>query len=160
MRKWVSLLGVLLVLSCNTKVDYSQYKPIKNHQWQSQNVVEFIVDNKDTISQKNVFINIRNNKSYEFSTIFLIAEIEFPSGFQVIDTLEYEMTDVLGNWLGTGYTDVKENKLFYKQEVVFTEKGNYNFQIKQATRSINDVEGSSPLKGITDVGLSIEKVKK
>ena len=160
MRKWVSILGVLLVLSCNTKVDYSQFKPIKNHQWQSQNAVEFNVDNKDTISQKNVFINIRNNKNYEFSTIFLIAEIAFPSGFQVIDTLEYEMTDAHGNWLGTGYTDVKENKLFYKQEVVFTEKGNYNFQIKQATRSINDIEGSSPLKGITDVGLSIEKVKK
>jgi len=32
--------------------------------------------------------------------------------------------------------------------------------IQQATRSIRDIEGKEPLKGITDVGLSIEKVKK
>jgi gliding motility-associated lipoprotein GldH len=140
-------------------MDYNKYTPIESHQWSSDNKIEFVVNNVDTISKKNVFINIRNNKNYEFSSLFLIAKIEFPNGFQVVDTLEYEMTNPEGNWLGTGFTELKENKLFYKENVVFSEKGDYKFNIEHATRSIRDIEGKKPLNGITDVGLSIEKVK-
>lgn len=86
--------------------------------------------------------------------------MEFPSGYKVIDTLEYEMTDVFGNWLGAGFTDIKENKLFYKENVIFSEKGAYKFSVQHATRSVNDIEGEIPLHGITDVGLRIENVKK
>jgi len=148
-----------MVVSCETTMIYDQYQPIENHQWSFDNKIEFIVNNLDTISNKNVFINIRSNKSYEFSSLFLITKIEFPRGKRIIDTLEYEMTDTQGKWLGTGFTDIKENKLFYKENVIFSEKGDYKFSIQQATRSINDIEGSNPLKGITDVGISIEKVK-
>ena len=138
---------------------YDQYKSIEKHSWDSEQPIDFIVSNSDTISTKNVFINIRNNKNYEFNSLFLIAKMEFPSGYKVVDTLEYEMTDVFGNWLGSGFTDVKENKLFYKENVIFSEKGEYKFKVYQATRSVNDIEGENPLKGITDVGLRIEKVK-
>jgi gliding motility-associated lipoprotein GldH len=149
----------LLVVSCNSNTIYDQFQPVKNHEWASTNKIEFTVNNLDTISKKNVFINIRNNKSYEFSSIFLITKIEFPRGLKVIDTLEYEMANAEGNWLGTGFTDIKESKLFYKENVVFNEAGDYKFTIQHATRSIHDIEGKNPLKGITDVGLSIEKVK-
>ena len=111
------------------------------------------------MTQRNLFINIRNNKNYEFSSLFLIAKIEFPSGYKLVDTLEYEMTNAKGEFLGQGFSDVKENKLFLREKVVLSEKGDYKFLIQQATRSINDIEGKNPLQGITDVGLSIEKVK-
>ena len=150
---------MFLLFSCNSNTDYSQYKAIENHQWNSENDINFIVSNLDTISTKNVFINIRNNKKYEFSSLFLIAKMEFPSGYKVVDTLEYEMTDSYGNWIGSGFTDIKENKLFYKENVVFSEKGDYKFKINHATRSVNDIEGKISLQGVTDVGLSIEKIK-
>ena len=154
------LVGALLLLSCNSNMVYDQYKPVENYFWLSENNIEFIVDNQDTISRNNVFINIRNNKDYEFSSLFLIAKIEFPNGFQIVDTLEYEMANANGKWLGSGFTDLKESKLFYKENVLFPEKGVYKFNIQQVTRSINDIEGINPLKGITDVGLRIEKVIK
>ncbi|WP_456376073.1 gliding motility lipoprotein GldH [Lutibacter sp.] len=153
-------IGAFMLFSCDTNMVYDQYKSIENQQWYSNKSINFIVSNIDTISTKNVFINIRNNKNYEFSSIFLITKMEFPSGYKVVDTLEYEMTDSYGNWLGSGFTDIKENKLFYKENVVFSEKGDYKFNIYQATRSVNDIEGKTPLKGITDVGLRIEKGKK
>ena len=156
----LSLLAVIfLLLSCNSNAIFDQYIPIENHQWPSEKEIEFIVNNLDTISVNNVFINIRNNKNYEFSSLFLIAKLELPSGFKVIDTLEYEMTDASGNWLGTGFTDLKENKLFYKENVVLSEMGTYKFNIQHATRGINDIQGKNPLEGITDVGLRIEKAK-
>ncbi|SNR38317.1 protein involved in gliding motility GldH [Lutibacter agarilyticus] len=159
MHKYFLLLfGTLLLFSCDSGMVYDEYQSIDNSKWASENKIEFIVSNTDTISSKNVFITIRNNKNYEFSSLFLIAKIEFPKGLRVVDTLEYEMADAQGKWLGSGFTDVKENKLFYKENVVFTEKGDYKFSIQHATRSIHDIEGENPLNGITDVGLSIEKV--
>ena len=154
------LVCALLLLSCNSNMVYDQYKPIENYFWLSENSIEFIVNNQDTISRNNVFINIRNNKDYEFSSLFLIAKIEFPNGFQIVDTLEYEMANANGKWLGSGFTDLKASKLFYKENVLFLEKGVYKFNIQQVTRSINDIEGKNPLNGITDVGLRIEKVTK
>lgn len=159
--KQLSLLAVtFLLFSCNSNAVFDQYIPIENQQWHSEKEIEFIVNNLDTISVNNVFINIRNNKNYEFSSLFLIAKLELPSGYKVIDTLEYEMTDASGNWLGSGFTDLKENKLFYKENVVFSEIGTYKFKIQHATRGINDIEGKNPLKGVIDVGLSIEKIIK
>ena len=59
MHKYLQLLfGFLLVVSCDSKMIYDQYQPIENHQWSSENKIEFIVDNTDTISKKNVFILI------------------------------------------------------------------------------------------------------
>ena len=160
-RKILGMLAfALLLLSCNSNQVFDQYISVENQQWPSEKSVDFTVNNLDTISANNVFINIRNNKDYAYSSLFLIAKIEFPNGFKVIDTLEYEMTDASGNWLGSGFTDLKENKLFYKENVVFSEIGTYKFNIQHATRGINDIEGKNPLKGITDVGLRIEKVKK
>jgi gliding motility-associated lipoprotein GldH len=159
--KQLSKLAVIFLLfSCNSNAVFDQYITIENQQWHSEKEIEFIVNNLDTISVNNVFINIRNNKNYEFSSLFLIAKLELPNGYKVIDTLEYEMTDASGNWLGSGFTDLKENKLFYKENVVFSEMGTYKFNIQNATRGINDIQGKNPLKGITDVGLSIEKIKK
>ncbi|MFK5957547.1 MAG: gliding motility lipoprotein GldH [Lutibacter sp.] len=159
-HKYISFfIGTLLLFSCDSNMIYDQYKSIENHQWDSENNISFIVSNLDTISTRNVFINIRNNKNYEFSSLFLITKMEFPSGYKVVDTLEYEMTDSFGNWLGSGFTDIKENKLFYKENVIFSEKGAYKFNVQHATRSVHDIEGKIPLKGITDVGLRIEKVK-
>lgn len=158
-KYFLLLIVVFLIVSCETNLIYDQYQSIENHQWSSNNKIEFIVNNSDTISNKNVFINIRNNKTYEFSSLFLITKIEFPQGMRIIDTLEYEMADAQGQWLGSGFTDIKESKLFYKENVVFSEKGDYKFSIQHATRGINDIEGTQPLKGITNVGLSIENVQ-
>jgi len=61
-----------------------------------------------------------------------------------------------GTWLGKG-NRVKDNKLWYKENVRFYEEGSYTLSLKHAMRNINKVEGVNQLKGITDVGISIEK---
>ena len=152
-------LVLLLVSACSSNESFNEYQAIEGYSWKKDAPVIFNVISTDTISKKNVFINIRNNKEYRFSSIFLIGKIKFPSGIQVIDTLEYEMADANGKWLGTGFSDLKENKLFYKEAVQFLEAGSYEFSIEQATRGINDIYGTEPLEGITDVGLSIENSK-
>jgi len=149
----------LVLASCNSKTILSKYQSIPNQTWFYNNKIVFNINNYDTINKKNVFINIRNTTDYPFSSLFLIAKIETPKKEQIIDTLEYKMADNYGNWLGSGISDLKENKLIYKQNYLFTKSGNYKFTIQQATRSSNDIDGNMPLIGISDVGLSIEKIK-
>ncbi|MCF6181438.1 gliding motility lipoprotein GldH [Lutibacter sp.] len=149
----------LALISCNSKTIFNKYQSLPNKTWFLNNKIVFNIENKDTINNKNVFINIRNTTNYPFSSLFLIAKIETPTNNQIIDTLEYKMADNYGNWLGTGISNIKENKLIYKQNYHFSKQGNYKFTIQQATRSNSDIDGNMPLKGISDVGLSIEKIK-
>lgn len=109
------------------------------------------------MTRNNLFINIRNNADYSFSNLFLITALEFPNGKKIVDTLEYEMTDVSGKFLGKGFTDIKENKLFYKENVVFLMSGDYSLTVSQAMRKNNEVDGIKMLDGIIDVGFRIEK---
>lgn len=145
-------------ISCDSNRVYDDYQFAVDNTWMRENIVKFDVAITDTISKNNLFINIRNNKNYEFSNLFLIAKMDFPDGFRIIDTLEYEMTDKTGKFLGSGYTDIKQNKLFYKENVRFTKKGNYTFQVEQAMRKNGSIQGLDSLKGIIDIGFRIEKL--
>jgi len=159
MQNSIVLLVVLFgLISCDSNRTFDSYESIDNSCWLKENKVEFQVEIADTISENNIFINIRNNKDYAFNNLFLIASMEFPDGLKVIDTLEYEMTDNTGHFLGSGYTDVKENKLFYKENVRFHQKGLHILKVEQAMRKNGNIHGLDSLEGITDVGLRIEKI--
>lgn len=159
MSRTVFFLLVLTVLGCSRWSVFNKYLSIENEEWHKDSIVNFTFKNTDTVVKKNVFINIRNTPKYPFSTLFLISKITFPNGNKITDTLQYQMANEKGEWLGTGFFSVKENKLFYKENVVFPIKGQYQFSIQQATRSIDDVEAIKPLKGILDVGLQIENIE-
>ena len=149
----------LLIFSCAKNVQFDQYKNIENEKWHKDSIINFVYFSKDTLSKNNININLRNNKNYEFSNLFLIVGIKFPNNYQIMDTLEYEMTTPEGRFLGTGFSDVKENKLEYKTHVVFPIKGEYKISVQQAMRKTKDIDGLLFLKGITDVGVTIEKIK-
>ena len=148
----------LCFISCDSNRIFDEYQSIDENTWLKDRIVNFELAVEDTVSKNNLFINIRNDKEYEFSNLFLITKMEFPNGAKIIDTLEYEMTDKFGNHLGSGYTDIKVNKLFYKENVQFSKKGNYNFQVEQAMRKSGNIHSLDSLKGITDVGFRIELV--
>jgi gliding motility-associated lipoprotein GldH len=83
--------------------------------------------------------------------------LDLPNGKKVVDTLEYEMADKNGVFLGSGISEIKESRLFYKEDYTFPNSGNYKLSIHQAMRSNGSVEGVKALKGVTDVGFRIEK---
>ncbi len=155
----IGTFGILIFLfyACQSDIVYSEYHTLENNEWKLENELAFNLEMNDTISTYNLFINLRNTKDYEFSNLFLITRMSFPDQTQIIDTLEYEMTDVEGHFLGSGFSDIKENKLFYKENVRFSKSGNYLLQVKQAMRKRNEVAGIESLKGVKDVGLSLER---
>ena len=81
----------LLVFSCNTATVKSEFKTTVNGAWPKDSIVQFTFSELDTTAGHNVFINIRNDQTFAYNNLFLIAEMNFPSGESVRDTLEYEM---------------------------------------------------------------------
>lgn len=159
LKNILPILVLMVLASCETKIVRSEYKATNDGYWNKDNTVSFKFTEQDTISKNNIFINIRNDETYSYSNLFLIAELNFPSGETIRDTLEYEMSKPDGEWLGTGHGSLKENKLWYKENVVFPVKGVYTLEISHAMRKNGSVEGIMDLKGITDVGFQIEKSK-
>jgi gliding motility-associated lipoprotein GldH len=123
--------------------------------------LRFTFEQKDTINPYNLFLNVRNNNDYPFNNMYLIVSLREPGKKPTIkiDTLEYQMADVDGTLLGEGFTDVKESKLWYLENYVFNRIGNYKVEVVQAVRATGEVNGVAELKGITELGLRIEKTK-
>ena len=159
LRLFFILFVSLIIISCADAKVYDVYKPIVKNQWHKDSIVQFDFEPIDTVSKNNIYINLRNNKNYDYSNLFLIVGIDFPDNRQFIDTLEYEMTDAEGRFLGKGFTDIKENKLEYKTNVTFLNSGIYHFSVQHAMRKSGEIDGLTYLDGITDVGLEIEKIK-
>lgn len=121
------------LISCDEKRVFDEYRSIPN-KWNKDSIITFNLQNIDSVQNYNLFINVRNNSDFAFSNLFLIAQIQFPQGKVITDTLEYQMVAPNGQWLGTGFGDIKENKLWYKENFRFNEAGEFKVSIQQAMR--------------------------
>jgi gliding motility-associated lipoprotein GldH len=147
------ILVVILFFSCDKKRVFDEYKSVGSA-WHKDSIVTFDLPELDSTKRYNLFVTLRDNNNYPFNNLFLIVGIEMPNGFTKVDTLEYQMANPDGSLMGDGFSDIKENKLFYKENVRF--RGKYKVNIKQAVRENGKVPGVTALEGITEVGFRIE----
>lgn len=160
MRSNIVLLCVLFLsfAACDSKSVFDDYETVPEV-WNKDKEISFKVSPPDSIKPYNLFVNLRNTNAYKYSNLFLIVEMNFPHGKSIVDTLEYKMAKPNGEFLGTGLSSVKENKLWYKEDVVFNESGEYTVNIKHAMRENGEVNGIANLEGVTDIGFRIEKTE-
>ena len=153
------LIVLLLLAGCSGNMVFSEYQAIDNGGWDKNDVKEFTFTAIDSLQRHHVFIQVRNDDTFQFSNLYLITEMTFPGGLQLKDTLEFAMADATGKWLGTGVGGIKENKLWYKENVVFSNPGVYTIRIAHAMRENGEIAGIDRLTGITDIGVQIEQAE-
>ncbi|GAA0872813.1 gliding motility lipoprotein GldH [Gangjinia marincola] len=160
MHNKIHILVVLIIslVSCDETHVFDEYQTTSNG-WKIDQPATFTMTPPDTLNTYNLFINLRSTNSFPYSNLFLITKMQFPHGKVITDTLEYRMAFPNGEWMGEGFSDVKENKLWYKEGIIFSEDGEYTLEIFQAMRENGTVEGDEILAGITEVGFRIEKPK-
>ncbi len=151
---------ILSFISCNSNSVFEMYTSLPNNIWNQKEPIHFEFAVTDTISRNNLYINLRNNKEYAYNNLYIITQLNFPDGKIIVDTLQYEMADARGKFLGAGISEIKESKLFYKENVRFPVSGDFSVDISQAMRKNGETSGIETLEGITDVGFSIEKIDK
>lgn len=158
-RYCIVFIVFLIAISCDSNRVFDEYKSIPN-KWNKDDRVSFNVMPPDTINTYNLFINLRNTSAYNFSNLYLVVELNYPNGKTLKDTLEYRMAAPDGTFLGTGFSDIKENKLWYKgyeEPFIFNETGAYTINIQHAMRKNGSVKGIENLEGITDIGFRVER---
>jgi gliding motility-associated lipoprotein GldH len=151
----VILLSNLICLcsSCDPNRIYEENKDIPEMLWHKDSIMKFEVEISDAQAKYNLYINVRNAGSYQFSNIYMFVDIAFPDGTINRDTVEGILADEKGQWLGNGLGDIWDNQIPFKNAVRFPLAGKYIFKIEQAMRA-------EQLSDIMDVGLRVEKEKK
>ena len=153
----LSLLTIGFIFSCSKPTFFINYKDFNGH-WPVYEKVLFTLD-KGTENPVNLMIYIRNNKQYPYSNLFLIAKLKTGDSLLLCDTLEYAMADASGKWLGKGFLEVKESKLWWRENYQLPAVENINVQLEHALRSNNSEQGLDNLEGIVGVGFAMEEIQ-
>ena len=108
-----SVLILISLMACQEPKLFMDYRNF-DERWESTQKAVFELD---SIAPQpiNMMIYIRNNQHYPFSNLFLIARLKKGDSLLLCDTLEYAMANAQGNWLGKGFLEVKESKLWWKE---------------------------------------------
>lgn len=156
MKRFLQLAMLVIVvgftLSCSQNLVFEQYKTIDDKSWNKDSVMVFTVPVSDTTDNNNFYINVRNDIKYQYSNLWLFITIEQPDGKTLEDKFEIALADPSGKWLGEGLGGLKTREAMYRRNVFFPRSGDYKISIQQGMREEN-------LKGISDVGIRIEKVE-
>jgi len=147
-----------IIFACSKPQVFMDYRNFDG-QWPSSEKVFFdIVDSTD--QPVNLMIYIRNNQRYPFSNIFLIARLKTGDSLLLCDTLEYTMANAKGQWLGKGFLEVKESKLWWKENHELSTTQNLKVQLEHALRFNGSEKSMDTLEGIVGVGFAMEEILK
>tara|TARA_B100001059_G_scaffold95768_1_gene94969 strand:- start:2902 stop:3399 length:498 start_codon:yes stop_codon:yes gene_type:complete len=156
MRFKILLITSFFVFSCESNIEYIQYNSIEN-QWDKDSIQNFVFELADT-KKYNTYINLRINKDYPFSNIFLITTLMDSLSVLSKDTLNFKIADKSGKFLGKKRVNIIENSLIHKEKIELEKNKKYSVSVEHAMRVINKVSGLKSLDGVVDVGYKIENI--
>jgi len=150
-RKWLLALLITATACVNLNV-YEKYEAIPGTKWPNNKIFRFEYLSTDTVSSKNVEINLRHNDFYKYNNIYLFVTTIAPDGKNLKDTVEFTLANAEGKWVGSGVGNIYDLRMFYKHNIRFGQEGKYIFYIQHGMRE-------TILKDITDIGIRIENAK-
>ena len=156
----IILLLLLGAISCNKKSHFTSYYTLGIEGMSSKPYVFELSNISFESKPYNFFVHLRNDNSYAFNNIFLICSLKVADELVLQDTLEYAMARPDGTWLGDGFTEVKESKLWWKEGIFIPESKPLVVEISHAMRKSGSIKGISNLEGIVSVGISVEALDK
>lgn len=156
------LIPIFFLLTCTTSCGdanlYMDYH-VFNDRWPATEKAVYEIDgvNQQAV---NLMIYIRNDHRYPFANLFLIASLKAGDTVLTKDTLEYAMADAQGAWLGGGFLEVKESKLWWKENFEIPQGKPLTAEVQHAVRFNGAEDGIEGLEGIVGVGLALEATAK
>lgn len=154
LRKSLSL-GLIVIVSaiafsCGTGSIVQDKFTVPNGEWKINQVFTSKVPVTDTVNPYNFYLNIRNGGDYPYSNLHIFVTTTFPNGKKAIDTVNCELADKSGRWLGKGLGDVLDNRIMYRYNRVFPMKGLYKISLQHAMRD-------TVVPAILNLGISVEQ---
>lgn len=150
LRTFILPILIFATSSCVQKETYLKYFSVNESGWSKDSLFVFDIPVIDSVSNYNLYVNIRNRGEYPYQNLWLFIEKITPDSIVSSDTIEFYLADDLGKWLGTGTGANFEMPVLYQQNIKFQTTGTYRYKIKQGMRD-------SILAGINDIGMRLEK---
>lgn len=155
-RKAIVIMGFLFIgialISCDKNRYFEQDQPIAKGIWYYNDAKTFEFEIKDSLQAFNFFINVRNTVDYPYANLYVFIQSELPDGTHARDTVEFQLADYQGKWLGNGRGELRDNRFILRKNMRFKNVGDYRFLINHGMRT-------DSLKGITDIGIRLETAK-
>ena len=143
------LLVLLFFASC-TSESFNKRTVIPEAEWRQEDRVAFDVDINDTLNPYLFGIGLRHLENYRYSNLFVFLHTKMPNGNVTHDTIECTLATPEGRWIGKSSGSMRDLLVPLNENLLFPLTGTYHFEIEQAMRE-------PVLKGISDIGLYIEK---
>ena len=140
---------MLSIVSCNSD-SFNQRTVIPEAEWHQENRIAFDADISDTINGYVFGIGLRHLENYHYSNLFVFLHTRLPNGNVTHDTIECTLATPEGRWIGKSSGSMRDLSVPLNENLRFPLIGTYHFEIEQAMRE-------PVLKGISDIGLFIEK---
>ena len=140
---------MLAVTSCSSD-SFNQRTVIPEAEWYQENRIAFDADINDTINGFVFGIGLRHLENYRYSNLFVFLHTRMPNGNVTHDTIECTLATPEGRWIGKSSGSMRDLSVPLNENLRFPLMGTYHFEIEQAMRE-------PVLKGISDIGLFIEK---
>ena len=137
------------VASC-TDTSFNKRTIIPEAEWRQEEKVGFDVDVDDTINGYVFGLELRHLENYRYSNLFVFLHTRMPNGNLTHDTIECTLATPEGRWIGKSSGSMRDLRIPLNGNLRFPLTGSYHFEIEQAMRE-------PVLKGISDIGLFIEK---
>ena len=145
-----AFLYIVLLLSSCTSNSFNQRTVIPEAEWKQEDRIAFDVQVDDTISGYIFGIGLRHLENYRYSNLFVFLHTRMPNGNITHDTIECTLATHDGRWIGKSSGSMRDLLVPLNESLRFPLSGTYHFEIEQAMRE-------PVLKGISDIGLYIEK---
>lgn len=141
----------LVLFSCKNKEVYSNELNCENDQWDMKNPLKAQFMINDSTKLYDIGISLIHSDEYPFQNIYLRVDDDF-SGKLNVDTVNINLSDEYGKWIGKG-TNEKKIQTLLRKSFKFHKNGNYNIKIEQFTR--NEI-----LKNIRKIEFSVFESEK
>ncbi|MCL2042227.1 MAG: gliding motility lipoprotein GldH [Bacteroidales bacterium] len=145
-----SLLLASLCASCDTQTIYDESLTIPEEAWCSTMPAYFDVEIDDTLTYNTLYLNISNTVNYRYQNIYFFVTVFLPNGQIARDTVNCDLANPYGEWLGKGMGKTKTLQFPYRTHFLFPYTGTYKFYIEQAMRD-------DTLTGVKAIGLKIAR---
>ena len=146
----IGLITLVITLSACNNDSFDKRTVIPETEWRQEDRVAFDVDINDTISPYEFGIGLRHLENYRYSNLFIFLHTTMPNGNHTHDTIECTLATPEGRWIGKSSGSMRDLTVPLNENLRFPLSGTYHFEIEQAMRE-------PVLKGISDIGLYIEK---
>ena len=133
--------------ACRKNIVYSHFCPISSEQWHVDSIAQFNYTISDLDASYRILVYVRHTEQYPYQNMWLFVDDD-----QKRDTIEFYLADDRGQWLGNRHHGFIEMPVLLEETYHYPDTGSYHLSIQQGMRD-------SILRGITDVGVEVIKIK-